>query len=70
MPRHVFEADYHIGQTVRFRLDSEHVGLVVGVTFRDGVVVYNVTWRDFRDSYHYGFELQPAVQPSRSNHEG
>lgn len=40
---HVFEADFYIGQTVTFVLDSGTVGLV--------------TWESRQETSHFAFEL-------------
>lgn len=64
MPGHVIEVDFHIGQTVAFRLDAGSVGLVTSVCVRDGSVSYGVTWEDRHETAHYAFELRPSDMPA------
>jgi hypothetical protein len=63
MPRHVFEADFYIGQTVVFRLSPDDVGLVTGIQVRDGSVAYLVTWDNRQEALHYAFELRASDRP-------
>jgi hypothetical protein len=62
-PGRVVEVDFHVGQTVVFRLEPSMVGLVTSIHVRDGSVAYGVSWGDRSDSSHFAFELRPSEQP-------
>lgn len=58
---YVFEADFFLGQTVAFVLDSSVVGLVTGISIYDGGKTYRVIWSDNRqETSHYAFELRAS----------
>lgn len=65
--RHVIEVDFHIGQTVTFRLDADSVGLVTSINLRDGAVCYGVTWESRQETMHFAFELRPSVAMANSD---
>ncbi len=50
---------FQLGQRVWAALDAAKVGLVTGIIFRPGCVLYEVEWADMVNRDHYDFELSP-----------
>ena len=55
---------HHIGDEVYHRCGGTDMGIVVGITFRPGAIVYEVQWTRSEIGSHYDLEL--ATEPNYS----
>lgn len=55
MSEHIVK--FHIEEQVHLVMNIERTGIVTGINFRPGSVIYMVAWDDFVERAHYDFEI-------------